>query len=1028
MRKIYELDDHFFTGEASVQPVILWGRDGRPLRERFSKTASEASDYIQTVSPQPGKTIVLVLALGAYETYGLNRNGDGFNEHPYRSGHKPTCGHPECEKGTADGWVARGELLTEHYKSFEQHGKIYRHHQNKDPAKSCGDVLKAFWNPQMHRVELLLALDNSKATDLVPRIADGEYPAVSMGCFLAGTRITLADGTHKSIENVAVGDEVLTHKGRARPVTELHRRPYKGDVYTIRAEAHEPVRCTAEHPFLVARRADVRDPSDHTNFRWRDDAKISPEWAHAECLDPAEHYLLEPILSDVATPDYVNRAFARLLGYYLAEGHTYRNKAGVPSGVVLTVNEADAVLGEIEALCDAFGTRNRPVVTQRRNSAVARNVLIADARLAELCIEHAGLGSKTKSLSASAMRWDPALQRELLGAYANGDGCGTADGALKVSTASPQLAFQLPMLAYRAGLIPSVQALTHKAGKGFSARDTTEFVIHFGKQYAQQLRDVCAKVVESPVLATKSARRIVDGYVVTPIREVTKLYGETEVFNFEVSEDESYVAAGLSAHNCRIKHDVCTICGHRAPTRAQYCDHLKFNMRQVVTGGLQAGALNPSPKFFDISFVVRPADQTGYMLKKVASHGLEVRSSAALGEHIERQEQKQAALKKFSDMEKSLLGVTMDSDAKNPAVDAYRDQVALPAARRMPVIRRTTIRIIAGYKPQNVLSTLEAAGVHLTTAELIQMLMERLSPGLTVPDHALDAATFMQPMLRGYIAEHPDLFDQIMDTGALDLAPRNIEPDIAKHAEEYLEKRSTISDYLMRRLIPDQIRPNEQKHMTDVFTLTDPATGEQYATNRAAAIAADERIARQELAKMIGGAALLTAAHKVVSAGLPPALRPVSAGTAILAGANFLRPNYGQRYQTDQGVDIPVTTELAKVSAASGSDLAVPTLGSAAAITAMAHDYESRLRRGDYVGNPNAPLHSRIYDRLSQLAYEHPAYSFLAALAGYGMGKATLGKFAAYIGEPTLPVQDAVAGPRTNFDYVASKVGALIWP
>ena len=75
MRKVYELDDHFFTGESSIQPVILWGRDGRPLRERFSKTASEASDYIQHVQPQPGKTIVLVLALGAYETYGLNQIG-----------------------------------------------------------------------------------------------------------------------------------------------------------------------------------------------------------------------------------------------------------------------------------------------------------------------------------------------------------------------------------------------------------------------------------------------------------------------------------------------------------------------------------------------------------------------------------------------------------------------------------------------------------------------------------------------------------------------------------------------------------------------------------------------------------------------------------------------------------------------------------------------------------------------------------------------------------------------------------------
>lgn len=659
MRKVYELDDHFFTGESSVQPVILWGRDGRPLRERFSKTASEASDYIQHVQPQPGKTIVLVLALGAYETYGLNRNGDGFNEHPFKTGYKPSCGHAECEKGTASGWVGRGELLTEHFKSFEQHGKIYRHHQNKDPAKSCGDVIKAFWNPQMHRVELLLALDNSKATDLVPRIADGEYPAVSMGC--------------------------------------------------------------------------------------------------------------------------------------------------------------------------------------------------------------------------------------------------------------------------------------------------------------------------------------------------------------------------------RIKHDVCTICGHRAPTRAQYCDHLKFSMRQVVSGGLQAGALNPSPKFFDISFVVRPADQTGYMMKKVAEHGIEVRSSAKLGEELDIQEQKQAALRKFSAIEKSVLGVTMDSDAhRDPALEMFRDQVALPAARRMPVIRKVTIRVMSGFRPQNVLSTLGAAGVQLTTAELLQMLMERLAPGLNIPERVLDAATFVQPLIHSYMAENPNLFDQAVATGAFDLAPQNIEPEIAKCAEEYLEKRSTISDYLMRRLIPASIRA-EEPPTTDVFTLTDPATGTQYRTNRGAAIAADERIARQELAKMVGGGALLTAAHKVVSSGLPPALRPVSAGVALLAGSQLLRPNYGPQYMTDQGVRIPVTTEMAKA----GSDamaVALPLLGTTGAVTALAHDYESRLRRGDPVGDPTAPLYKRLYDRASQMAYEHPGYSLLASLAAYGLGRASLNKFAEYVGPATLPVTDAVDGPRVDFDRVAEKIGALIWP
>jgi len=655
MRKVYELDDNFFTGESTVQPVLLWGRDGRPLRERFSKTASEASDYIQTVKPIPGKSVVLVLAMGAYETYGLNRNGDGFNEHPYRLGHKPACGHQDC--ASPSGWVGRGELLTDHYKSFEEFGKIYKHHQNKDPNKSYGDVLKAFWNPQMHRVELLLGLDNEKAPDLVERIADGEYPAVSMGC--------------------------------------------------------------------------------------------------------------------------------------------------------------------------------------------------------------------------------------------------------------------------------------------------------------------------------------------------------------------------------KIKYDVCTICGHRAPTRAQYCDHLKFSMRQVMPSGLQAGALNPTPKFFDISFVIKPADQTGYMLKKVAEYSHTTRTSAELGEVIDRIEEKRAAIRKVSELEKFVTGQTAKGEV-SPALTRVRDEM-LPVARRMPSFDRNTLQAFSNYPPQNVLSTLDAAGVHMTTAEMIQMLTERAAPGTQMPEQALDAATFAQPLLLELLQEHPDLLDQAMGTGALDIAPTNIEPEIAEKAVGYLEKRSTISEYLMRNLVPESLR-EEQRPRTDLLHVRDPGTGQVYQTNRDAAIRESDRISRGQLLKMLGGGAMLAAAHKVVSSGLPSKWRPVSAGVAGLAALQFLRPHYGHHYQSEEGFPVPASAELVKSSAHAGVEVAAPLVASAGLVTALAHDYESRLNRGDFVGDPNAPLHKRVYDKLSRSAYEHPGYGFLASLALYGMGRGALGKFAQYLGPITEPADNGVDAPRVNFDRVAEKIGALLWP
>ena len=100
---------------------------------------------------------------------------------------------------------------------------------------------------------------------------------------------------------------------------------------------------------------------------------------------------------------------------------------------------------------------------------------------------------------------------------------------------------------------------------------------------------------------------------------------------------------------CTVTYDVCSICGNKAPTRRDYCDHLRFNMKKILPDGRQVYALNPNPKFFDISIVAKPADPTAHMLDKRASlrgaygDGETLVSSAELGEHAEDISQKLAA-------------------------------------------------------------------------------------------------------------------------------------------------------------------------------------------------------------------------------------------------------------------------------------------------------------------------------------------------------------------------------------------------
>lgn len=139
-----------------------------------------------------------------------------------------------------------------------------------------------------------------------------------------------------------------------------------------------------------------------------------------------------------------------------------------------------------------------------------------------------------------------------------------------------------------------------------------------------------------------------------------------------------YVSMG-----CTVAYDVCSICGNRAPTRRDYCDHLRFNMRKILPDGRQVYALNPNPKFFDISIVAKPADPTAHTLDKRASlHGQQgsetpALSSAELGERSLDISQKLAALKKVSDIIKKVEGIVVDTKPGEPSDHAEAERQAV---------------------------------------------------------------------------------------------------------------------------------------------------------------------------------------------------------------------------------------------------------------------------------------------------------------------------------------------------------------
>lgn len=582
----------------------------------------------------PGNILALVSAMGASEYWDQNSNGDIFPERalihtPPDWANLPVWKRPSVGRSWEWG-----------YPTFHN-AHAYQHHVNKDPARAFGDVVYATWDSLMKRVLLVVSIDRKRAeqmgaTAVCDRIDNGEFSDVSMGCFTAGTLVTMGDGTRKSIEDVVVGDEVITHLGRKRKVTKVHQRKYKGDLYSIKPEAHSVIRCTRQHPFLAVPFEGAKERRG-SGWVWREKGLLATEWVHAECLN--DQLLIEPVLQKGSCDKTPSRALARLLGYYLAEGHLIRNRKGALAGIELTAHRDDVIHDEIERLCKELETKNAPSSKKRTNSEFAVGISIFDKALAAKMLRLAGVYSKEKRLHEEVLTWPTGALLEMLGAYINGDGC-SYNGSLRISTASADLAHQFAHILPRLGIISSLSCVQHRAGSGFSAQNTYEYVTHIGKQWAPILKPYCQKLEVKEVFKAKNSRKFFADQITTPVRDIFAIYVETDVFNLEVDEDESYLVEGLAVHNCRVPFDLCSYCtdwsritgnpkvdlvNHRrnairglSETTKDYCSHLKRDNGKVYPNGVRIGMVNLHPKFFDISFVFIGADKTSKVMAKLA--------------------------------------------------------------------------------------------------------------------------------------------------------------------------------------------------------------------------------------------------------------------------------------------------------------------------------------------------------------------------------------------------------------------------
>ncbi|MFL6294904.1 MAG: DNA polymerase III subunit alpha, partial [Actinomycetes bacterium] len=390
-----------------------------------------------------------------------------------------------------------------------------------------------------------------------------------LGCLLAGQEIITADGV-KNVEDVRIGDMVLTHKGRFRRVLRTMRRPYEGQAYTVSLGGRygRTLTLTEEHPVLVRTRdglVDWRKPADidagqaskHGGVNcWKSWAclpRLRTEWTEIRASDLLPDDFSAPpaggitrtygskYRGDQAWPRFPDRIpldydFGYLLGIYAAEGHVGSRGGHINGEVGFTLHRDESELAaRIIGLLGHFGAT---AVSYDRPDRHSQEIKAASSPLAHLLIALVGKGARHKRVPAQILNGPPDVRRGFLDGLLDGDGKNASresnpTGRRDLKTASRSLAWGVRTLLADIGHWATISTGESPSvlPQGGSLHDYRWYIVTYkpNRRYSRTLED--------------------HQFLYRPILSVEPVELDTEVFNFEVEEDNSYVS-DFVLHNC----------------------------------------------------------------------------------------------------------------------------------------------------------------------------------------------------------------------------------------------------------------------------------------------------------------------------------------------------------------------------------------------------------------------------------------------------------------------------------------------
>ena len=369
------------------------------------------------------------------------------------------------------------------------------------------------------------------------QVPDFDLLFYSTPCFVAGTLVLTSEG-YKPIEDVKVGDMVLTHTNQLKRVLDVGKKP-ANQIIKIRSMMFDEINCTPNHPFLTRQRYRY----GHKRVRlfkepeWKAASMITkddflglavntkeelPEW-EGTTLHRGTHWDAVNELSKHLD----NPSFWYVMGRYIGDGWQRNDKTH--KAILIACCEKDTA-SLIQALSNLGWTYTLT------NERTCSRVTIYGKELCEF-VNRYGRYAYGKRIDAETMNLPNNLLTAFIDGYVDSDGC-FVNGEYRVTTASRELAY---------GLMQIIAKCYHRPSRIYKTKRPDKYIID-GRKVNQ--RDTYVILWHTDNRKQDKAF-YEDGYVWFPIKEFVTTNRKEFVYNMEVEDDHSYTANGAIVHNCQ---------------------------------------------------------------------------------------------------------------------------------------------------------------------------------------------------------------------------------------------------------------------------------------------------------------------------------------------------------------------------------------------------------------------------------------------------------------------------------------------